>query len=66
MKKLLILLLCLLFALPVTAEDFSLPIDFSGGYTPDPNGYTKDSYEDASLSVKMEKRDIDGVRYDIA
>ena len=66
MNKLLILLLCLLFALPATAEDFSLPIDFSGGYKPDPNGYTKDSYEDASLSVKMEKRDIDGVRYDIA
>ena len=65
MKKLLILL-CLLFALPALAEEFSLPIDFSGGYKPDQANYTKDSYEDASLSVKMEKRDIDGVRYDIA
>ena len=65
MKKLLILL-CLLFALPALAEEFSLPIDFSGGYKPDQSNYTKDSYEDASLSVKMEKRDIDGVRYDIA
>ncbi|MBE5811353.1 MAG: phosphodiester glycosidase family protein [Clostridiales bacterium] len=66
MKKLLLILLCLLFALPALAEEFSLPIDFSGGYKPDPANYTKDSYEDASLSVKMEKRDIDGVRYDIA
>ena len=65
MKKLLILL-CLLFALPALAEEYSLPIDFSGGYKPDQANYTKDSYEDASLSVRMEKRDIDGVRYDIA
>lgn len=65
MKKLLVLL-CLLLAMSALAEEFSLPIDFSGGYKPDPANYTKDSYEDASLSVKMEKRDIDGVRYDIA
>ena len=66
MKKILLLLLCLCFALPALAEEYSLPIDFSGGYVPNPDGFTKDSYEDASLSVKMEKRDIDGVRYDIA
>ena len=65
MKKLL-MLFCLILALPVLAEEFSLPIDFTGGYKPDQANYTKDSYEDASLSVKMEKRDIDGVRYDIA
>ena len=65
MKKLL-MLFCLILALPVLAEEFSLPIDFSGGYKPDQANYTKDSYEDASLSVKMEKRDINGVRYDIA
>ena len=65
MKKLL-MLFCLILALPVLAEEFSLPIDFSGGYKPDQANYTKNSYEDASLSVKMEKRDIDGVRYDIA
>ena len=65
MKKLLtLLLLCL--ALPVLAEEYSLPIDFSGGYAPNPSGFTKNSYEDASVSVKMEVRDIDGVRYDIA
>ena len=66
MKKLLILVFCLLFTLPALAEEYSLPVDFSGGYTPNPHGFTKNSYEDASLSVKMERRDIDGVRYDIA
>jgi len=66
MKKLLILVFCLMFALPVLAEEYSLPLDFSGGYVPNPQGFTKNSYEDASLSVKMERRDIDGVRYDIA
>ncbi len=66
MKKLLALLLCLLLPLPALAEDYSLPLDFSGGYTPDPNAFTQDTYEDASLSVRMEKQDIDGVRYDIA
>lgn len=66
MKKLLALLLCLLLPLPALAEDYSLPLDFSGGYAPDPNAFTQDTYEDASLSVRMEKRDIDGVRYDIA
>lgn len=66
MKKLLTLLFCLMLTLPALAEEYALPLDFSGGYPADPSGYTKDSYEDASLSVKMEKRDIDGVRYDIA
>ncbi len=66
MKKLLLLMFCLLLTHGALAEEFSLPVDFTGGYKPDPNGYTKDSYEDASLSVKMEVRDIDGVRYDIA
>ncbi len=66
MKKLLTLLFCLMLTLPALAEEYALPLDFSGGCPADPDGYTKDSYEDASLSVKMEKRDIDGVRYDIA
>lgn len=66
MKKLLSLLLCLLMTGCAMAEEFSLPVDFTGGYKPDPNGYTEFSYEDASLSVQMEVRDIDGVRYDIA
>lgn len=68
MKKLLLLLLCLFFTVPALAEGsgFSLPVDFSGGYKAPEENYTQDTYEDASLSVRMEKRDIDGVRYDIA
>lgn len=71
MKKILALLMALFLLIPCapaeeTALVYELPVDFSGGYVPDPNGFTKDSYEDASLSVRMEKRDIDGVRYDIA
>lgn len=66
MKKLLILLLLICLALPALAEEYALPVDFSGGYIPNPAGFTKDSYEDESVSVKMERRDINGVRYDIA
>ncbi len=66
MKKLLSLLICFLLTGCALAEEYSLPVDFSGGYKPDPNAYTATSYEDASLSVKMEVRDIEGVRYDIA
>lgn len=66
MQKLLSLFFCLMLALPALAEEYSLPLDFSGGYVPNPHGFTTDSYEDASLSVQMEQRDIDGVRYDIA
>ncbi len=70
MRKLLMLIFCLMISLPALAEEYSLPIDFSGGFEPNPAGFTKegkmDYYEDASLCVKMEKRDIDGVRYDIA
>ena len=66
MKKLLTLLLLLCLTLPALAEEYALPVDFSGGYIPNPAGFTKNSYEDASVSVKMEVRNIDGVRYDIA
>ena len=68
MKKLLLLLLCLCMIAPAMAEGtgYALPVDFSGGYKAPEANYTQDTYEDASLSVRMEKRDIDGVRYDIA
>ncbi|MDO5328465.1 MAG: phosphodiester glycosidase family protein [Clostridia bacterium] len=68
MKKLLLLLLCFCMIVPALAEgnEYSLPVDFSGGYKAPEENYTQDTYEDASLSVRMEKRDIDGVRYDIA
>ena len=51
MKKLLTLLLLLCLAVPALAEEYSLPVDFSGGYVPNPSGFTRNSYEDASVSV---------------
>lgn len=68
MKRMLLLSLCLLcLLLPALGEEeYSLPVDFSGGYAPQAGNFTENGYEDASLSVKMERRDIDGVRYDIA
>ena len=69
MKKILLFALCLISLCCLChAEEteYSLPLDFSGGYKPKAENFTKNSYEDESLSVKMERRDIDGVRYDIA
>ena len=69
MKKILLFALCLISLCCLChAEEteYSLPLDFSGGYKPKAENFTKDSDEDESLSVKMERRDIDGVRYDIA
>ena len=44
------------------AEDvYHLPVDFSAGPKANPDCYTsKETYEDESLSVRMETRDIDG------
>ncbi len=69
MKKILLFALCLISLCCLChaeEREYSLPLDFSGGYKPKAENFTKNSYEDESLSVKMEKRDIDGVRYDIA
>ena len=69
MKKILLLALCMMTLWGVCLAEhaeYSLPLDFSGGYKPKAENYTKNSYQDESLSVKMEVRDIDGVRYDIA
>lgn len=54
---------------PGIAEDtvYHLPVDFSAGPKANPDCYTsKETYEDESLSVRMETRDIDRVRYSIA
>ena len=48
------------------APEYSLPIDFSAGYEPNPACFTADSYEDASIRVEMETRVIDGETYRIA
>ena len=50
-----------------TAESaYSLPLDFTPGYPPNPACFTEDGYEDASISVRMETREEKGVTYRIA
>ncbi len=68
MKKALALalLLCLMMPAAFAAEKnpYDLPLAISeGGYEPNPAGFTADGYEDDSLTVKTEVRDVDGVRY---
>ncbi len=48
------------------APAYSLPVDLTPGYEPNPACYTEDGYEDGSISVKMETVDNDGVLYCIA
>ena len=51
----------------VTAEsEYSLPLDFSPGYVPDPSGYTDAGYEDDSIRVQMETREEGNVIWRIA
>ena len=45
---------------------YSLPVDLTPGYEPNPACYTEDGYEDGSITVKMETIDNDGVLYCIA
>lgn len=46
--------------------DYSLPIDFSAGKEPNPAAYTEDSYQDDSLTVRLETMEEDGVIWRIA
>lgn len=59
----------LLFA-SANAEEIEitpLPIDLTvGGYEPNPKGFAADSYEDASIKVRMESRYENGVSWRIA
>ncbi|MGN1019788.1 MAG: phosphodiester glycosidase family protein, partial [Aristaeellaceae bacterium] len=70
MRKLLcgLLLVTLLVpaALAEDAADFSLPMDFTPGHVADPANFTEDSYEDESLSIRMERIQEDGVTYNVA
>lgn len=60
-------LMLLLLTMPALGEGFALPVDSTSGYKPNPAGYISDTeYSDASLSVKMESREIDGSVYHIA
>lgn len=45
---------------------YSLPIDFSAGYTPDASAFSEDGYTDDSISVRMETREEDGVIWRLA
>lgn len=49
-----------------TIPDYTLPIDFTPGYAPDPSGYTDAGYEDDSIRVQMETREENGVIWRIA
>lgn len=72
MKKWMSVLLLAALLLPVCclAEEtvYHLPVDFSGGPKANPACYDTENftYEDESLSVRMETRDIDRVRYNLA
>ena len=45
---------------------YELPTDFTVPPAPDPANYTDDSYEDDSISVKMETIEQDGIVYRVA
>ncbi len=61
--------LLLVFLLPLLAlaeetTQYDLPMDITeGGYEPNPANFTEDSYEDDSLSVKVEVRDLGDALY---
>ena len=45
---------------------YSLPVDLTPGYEPNPACYTEDGYEDDSITVRMETVEDGGVLYCIA
>lgn len=45
---------------------YSLPIDFTPGMTPNPAGYSEESYEDDSISVQLQKIEQDGTIWRVA
>lgn len=59
-------LLRLLVPAATAEEAASLPIDFTPGMTPNPAAYSEDGYEDASISVRLETREEEGVVWRIA
>lgn len=68
MKRVLTALLCLIL-LPLAAlgEDaYALPVDLVPGYEPNPACFTKDSYHDDSLDVRMEQVTYENVRVNLA
>lgn len=75
MRKFFSLLLILMLLLPAavaedagasTEEIAALPMDFSAGCAADPANYTENGYEDASLSIQLERIQQDDVTYNVA
>jgi exopolysaccharide biosynthesis protein len=61
-----LLLLSLVPAYALSESKFDLPLTIStGGYAPNPTAFSSDGYQDDSLTVKVEKRDLGGVYYHI-
>lgn len=45
---------------------YSLPVDSTGGFVPDPDAFTENSYEDDSISVRIESIEEDGTVFHVA
>jgi len=45
---------------------YALPVDFSAGFVPNPAAFTETTYEDDSISVKIESIEEDGAVYHVA
>lgn len=43
----------------ISLESRPLPLDFSGGFAPSPNGYTEGHYEDPTISVSITYKETD-------
>ena len=75
MKKLVVLVLSLMILTSCACAELSssepeeaatLPMDFSAGHVANPDNYTENGYEDASISVTMEHIVVDDARYNVA
>ncbi len=68
MRKLFALLTALLLLCPAALAEApaALPIDFTPGHAADPALFTEDGYQDASITVTMERVWVDDARYNVA
>lgn len=68
MRKLIALFLALMLPCLAAAEQVvsPLPVDSSPGHVADPANFTESTYEDASLSVTMERLWYEGAHYNVA
>ena len=68
MKRFLLLLfiICMAVSAAMAEDEYKLPVSLTPGYEPNPACFTKDGYEDPSLSVKMEQVIYNNVRLNLA